>query len=527
VRALTLRTASDPGRELVGNKGVFKGVHPALTAMSVVLVLGFVAFTIADLDSATLVFSATRDWIAQTLVGYYVGVACAALLVTLALMCSRYGRIRLGADGEVPEFSTFSWLAMLFSAAIGIGLPFWGIAEPIQHFGGNPFARMAGVAPGSAEAARVALRVTVFHWGLHGWALYALTGLAMAYFAYRKGLPLAVRSALYPFIGERIYGLPGHAIDLLALFGTIFGTATSLGLGASMMSTGLGELFGVDASLATQVLLIAGISAIATLSAVSGVHRGIRILSEWNIRISAALLVFFLIAGPTLYLLSLLVTMPWDYLRHAIPMGLWIDSDPEARWQSAWTLFYWGWYISWAPFVGMFIARISRGRTIREFLVGALLVSPLMGLVWFCILGGTALNIELTQPAAGLTQTVSENMTLAIYRTLELMDVGFLTWPAGALATVLVATWFITSADSMTLVVCTILSLGNPHPLRRQRIFWGASVGAVAAALLAAGGIETLQAAAIVSALPFSVVMLIMAAALIRSVAREPATRVR
>jgi choline/glycine/proline betaine transport protein len=488
---------------------------------SLALVLGFVVFTIADVERAGAVFGAVRDWIGRTLAWYYVAVVCVVLFSTAWLMLSRYGGIRLGADDDRPEFSTFSWIAMLVSASIGIGLLFWSITEPIQHFQANPFASTAGVEARSPEAAQLAMRIVIFHWGFHGWAVFAFIGLTMAYFSYRKGLPLTIRSALYPLIGKRIYGLPGHAVDLLALLGTVFGIATSLGLGAAQMSTGLEYLFGFDASLLSQILVVAVFTAAATLAAVSGLHRGIRILSEWNIRISVVLLAFILVAGPTSYLLGLYVRSIGDYLWNVVPMGFWVDPDPEAQWQSAWTIFYWGWWISWGPFVGMFIARISRGRTLRSLLVGALLVPTALSMLWLCLFGGTALFIELHGPG-GLVDSVGDDLTSALYRTLELMDVAPWTWPAAAIATLLIGTWFITSSDAATLVICTILALGNPHPLRRHRIFWGVGVGAVAAVLLVAGGLQALQTASIVAALPFSIVLLLMGYGLARSLAREP-----
>ena len=515
------RATGTPHRDLVARSGPLKGVHPVMGITSVVLVSAFVAFTNLDVERAATLFGEVRDWIALHLAGYYVAFACGVLILCLGIIASPYGRIRLGSPDEKPEFSNFSWIAMLFSAAVGIGLLFWSIAEPIQHFEGNPFAATANAPPNGPEAARVAMRVVVFHWGLHGWAIYALVGLSMAYFTYCKGLPLTIRSSLYPFLGDRIFGLPGHVVDLLAILGTIFGTATSLGMGAIQMSTGFNYLFGLEPTTSLQILLIGLISIVAILSAVSGLNRGIRILSEWNIRVSAVLLAFFLIAGPTVYLVQLLFIVPWEYVINFIPMGIWVEPDPEPGWQSTWTLFYWGWYISWAPFVGMFFARISRGRTIRGFLVGAVIVPTLLCIFWLCLFGGTALNIQLTDSASGLAQTVSQDMAASLYRTLELMDVALFTWPVAGLATILIASWFITSADSMTLVVCTILSLGNPHPPNRHRIFWGTSLGLVASALLLAGGLQALQTASIVAALPFSIVLLLMATALVVSLVRD------
>jgi choline/glycine/proline betaine transport protein len=382
---------------------------------------------------------------------------------------------------------------------------------------------MAGATAGSPAAARVAMRVTIFHWGLHPWATYAFTGLAMAYFSYRKGLPLAVRSALHPLIGDRIYGWPGHAVDLLAIFAVVFGTATSLGLGAAQMSTGLGHLSGTALPSMTPVLIASGIGIIATLSAVSGLHRGIKILSEWNIRVSAVLLGFLILAGPTAYLFVLCATSLGDYLRHLVAMGFWLAPDSSGEWQSRWTIFYWAWWISWAPFVGMFVARISRGRTLRGFLFGVLVVPTVLSTLWLCIFGGTALDIELSGPG-GLIEAVGADLTSALYRTLELMEVGFWSWPAAALATGLIATWFITSADSMILVICTILSLGNPHPRRRYRVASGLGLAVLTALLILAGGLDSLQSASIAAALPFSIVMLIMGYGLVKSLLQEPLT---
>jgi choline/glycine/proline betaine transport protein len=509
---------------LVASSGLFKGISPVMGAATLALVLGFSAFTVVDVEFAGKIFGAAGTWIAATLDWYYVVVTNFILLFAVCIILSPYGSLRLGGDDERPEFSTFSWVAMLFSAAIGVGLLFWSIAEPIQHLQYNPFTQLAGVAAGSPEAARVAMRVTLFHWGLHPWALYAFTGLAMSYFCYRKGLPLAVRSALHPLIGEHIYGWPGHAVDLLALFAIVFGTATALGLGAAQMSTGLGYLSGTDPPSFTPILIVAGIGAIATLSAVSGLHRGIKFLSEWNIRVSAVLLAFLIAAGPTAYLLVLCAGSVTGYLRHLVTMGFWLDPDPVSEWQRRWTIFYWAWWISWAPFVGMFVARISRGRTLRGFLFGVLVVPTVLCTLWLCIFGGTALDIELRGPG-GLIEAVDADLTSALYRTLELMGVGLWSWLAAALATGLIASWFITSADSMILVVCTILSLGDPHPLRRYRVAGGVGLAVLTALLVLAGGVVSLQSASIAAALPFSVVMLIMAYGLVKSLAREPLSR--
>ncbi len=338
----------------------------------------------------------------------------------------------------------------------------------------------------------------------------------MAYFAFRKGLPLTIRSALYPILGDKIYGPTGHAVDLLGVFATIFGVATSLGLGVSQMNAGLNYLFGMEISVINQVILIAVISVAATFSAVSGVAKGIRILSELNIKLTAILFLFFLFAGPTVFLLGFYVTSVGDYLWNMIPMGFWTDPNPESQWQGWWTVFYWGWYISWAPFVGMFIARISRGRTVREFLLGVILVPCLVSFLWLSLFGGTALHMELYGDG-GIVAAVNDNLTTALYVTLEALNIEWATWAMAALATLMILTWFVTSADSGTLVICTLLSMGSENPPHKFRVIWGLGVGAVAAVLLLAGGLKALQAASIAAALPFSIVMIMMIIGLLSS----------
>ena len=375
----------------------------------------------------------------------------------------------------------------------------------------------------------LAMRVTYFHWGFHGWAVYVMVGLCLAYFGFRKKLPLTLRSALYPIIGDRIYGPVGHAVDLLAVFGTVFGVATSLGLGVSQMATGLNHLFGIDPGVITQVILIVIISIVATLSAVSGVGKGIRIISEWNIWLSIVLVAFFLFGGPTKWLLGFFVTSVGDYLWNFIPMGFQtFNSEGAAAWQGGWTIFYWGWWISWAPFVGMFIARISRGRTIREFMVGVMFVPTTIAFFWLCIFGGNAIYAELHAAGgvgtAGVAQLVRDwNLPASLYGTIDLVtDISWLNWIMAALATFLLATWFITSSDSGTLVITTMLSMGSDNPPRKFRIVWGLGEGFVAAVLLLAGGLKALQTASIAAALPVSVILLMMTYGIIKSLHEDP-----
>ena len=517
---------------LVAATGIWKGLHPAMGIASKGMVAAFVVFTALNVEFANTIYSAVRGWVESALNWYYISALVIMVFVCLYLMCSRHGAIKLGDDDSKPEFSNFSWFAMLFSAGVGIGLLFFGIAEPMFYFDNtepwgypnNPFADRELVTEMNEERAALAMRVTYFHWGFHGWAVYVMVGLCLAYFGFRKKLPLTLRSALHPVIGDRIYGPIGHAVDLLAVFGTVFGVATSLGLGVSQMATGLNFLFGVDPGTTTQVILIAVISLVATLSAVSGVGNGIRIISEWNIWLSVVLLAYFLFGGPFQWLMGFFVTTVGDYLWNVIPMGFQtFNEEGASAWQGGWTIFYWGWWISWAPFVGMFIARISRGRTIREFMLGVMFVPTTIAFFWLCIFGGNAMYLELTAEGgagtAGIAQLIRDwNLPAALYGTIERMtDVQWLNWIMAALATFLLATWFITSSDSGTLVITTMLSMGDDDPPQRFRIVWGLGEGFVAAVLLLAGGLKALQTASIAAALPVSVIMLLMTLGIVKS----------
>ncbi|MCK5720751.1 MAG: BCCT family transporter [Thiomargarita sp.] len=550
--------------------GFFKDLNPAMSFISIIVIVAFVAFGAIMTETASSIFDQLKNKIILNLNWYYISVVAFFLFFTLWLLFSRYGNIRLGDDDEKPEFSTFAWFAMLFSAGMGIGLIFWSIAEPIYHFQSNPFIQ-EGL---TTEAAEVAMRLTFLHWGLHPWAIYVIVGLSLAYFSYRKKLPLTIRSALYPLIGDKIYGPIGHAVDILAIFGTVFGLATSLGLGAQQMDTGLAHLFGYDSYKTTElkaknayieqnclpisaelekntcienattkfnkpfptnlVILIFLVSIIATWSAVSGIGRGIKILSIVNLSLSIILLFFFLIWGPTRYLMNSLVQNTGDYLAAVIPLSLWTDTYKDSGWQGWWTTFYWAWWIAWSPFVGIFIARISRGRTIRQFILGVLLVPTLLAFTWLSFFGGTAIYLELINQVtdstgtivaavgqAGIVEAVKTDVTIALYTTFETMNVGVMSTIASGIATMLIATYFITSSDSATLVVCTIISNGNKTPPISQRILWGIIEGSVATVLLVMGGLQALQTASIIVALPFSFIILIMVYGLIKSLRQE------
>lgn len=514
----------------IAKSGFLKGLNPTVAIVAKVVVIVFVLFGLLqaetiykalglgpDIPSTT--FEVVKEWILGTLKWYYIGIVAFFLFFVIWLLFSRYGNIRLGDDNDRPEFSYFSWFAMLFGAGMGIGLVFWSIAEPIYHFQDNPFITEAQQE--TPLAAEMAMRITFFHWGLHPWAIYVIVSLSLAYFAYRKKLPLTIRSSLYPLIGDKIYGPIGHAADVLAVFGTVFGVATSLGLGVQQMNTGLNILFGVEISIVNQMLLIAVISLIATASVVSGVGKGIKILSELNLWLSIAILAFFLFLGPTTYLLNQFLESVGDYFQNVIALSLWTDAAKDRPWQGWWTAFYWGWWIAWAPFVGMFIARISRGRTIREFVLGVLLVPSFMAFIWLTLFGGTALHIELFGDG-GIVEAVKSDVTIALYTTFDKMNLGVMGTLGAFVATLLIATYFITSSDSGTLVINTILSMGDEHPPIGHRIFWGLGEGVVAAILLLAGGLSALQTASIVAALPFSVIMLMMIYGLVKALQEEP-----
>lgn len=529
----------------VAQSGVFNGLHPGMSIAAKGMIAAFVIFTVMNVELAGNLYGSIRSWIENGLAFYYITLFSVGFFVCMWLMFSRFGNIRLGDDDSRPEFSNFSWFAMLFSAGIGIGILFFGVAEPIFYFDNagsfgypnNPHADIQGHTEMNMRRAIDAMRVTFFHWGFHGWSFYVLVGLSLAYFGYRKKLPLTLRSSLYPLIGERIHGPWGHAVDLLAVFGTVFGVATSLGLGVSQMAVGLNVLFGIDPGIGTKLVLIAIVSVIATLSAVSGVGKGIRILSEMNIWLSVLLLAVFVLFGPFNWLMALFVTSVGDYLWNLVPMGFWTAADEgNVAWQGGWTIFYWGWWLSWSPFVGMFIARISRGRTIRQFMVGVMFVPTSIAFFWLCMFGGNAIWQELhavggpgAENGAGVIAVVRAwDLPTALFTTIAnifstswMGDMSWMTWPTSLLATFLLFSWFITSSDSGTLVITTILSMGDEDPPKIYRVVWGLGEGVVAAALLLAGGLAALQTASIAAAFPISFVLIAMMLGLIKSLRED------
>ena len=500
----------------IGRVGPFPRVSPPVFITAAVAVLLFVVFGSVFTERAESLFNAIQGGITQYLGWYYILVTSLFVGFVLWLLLSRYGDVRLGDPHEKPEYGYFSWFAMLFSAGMGIGLLFWSVAEPMYHYVTPPF----GAEGETQRAAEVALRTTFFHWGLHAWAIYVIVGLSLAYFAYRHKLPLSIRSAFYPLFGERIYGWPGHIIDIIAVFGTLFGVATSLGLGVKQVNAGLAYLLDIPQTLPIQLGLIAIITLIATASVVAGLNKGVKFLSELNIWISIGLLLLLLAIGPTIFILNTFVETTGRYLHNLVLMSFWTDTIGNSGWAGSWTIFYWGWWIAWAPFVGMFIARVSRGRTIREFTLGVLFVPTLVTFLWLSVFGGTALNLELIN-GGGIAAAVQEDLTTALYVTLDRLPLAGLT---AAVATVVVVTFFVTSSDSGSLVIDMLTSGGELDPPRVQRVFWALLEGVVAGVLLITGGLAALQTASIATGLLFSVVMVLMCISLLKAFRHEPIT---
>ncbi len=495
---------SEPPRKklLDVNPYVFWGANIIIFSM-------VAAATLATKDVGAI-FESIQGGVVDRFGWFYILAMTGFLGFAIWLIFSPHGDLRLGDDDSRPEFSTPSWFAMLFSAGMGIGLLFFGVAEPIEHYLNPPAGR-----PASLGSAREAMGLTFFHWGLHPWAVYALIGLAFAYFSFRKGLPLSIRSALYPLLGERIHGRIGDAVDALAIVSTLFGVATSLGFGASQVNAGLAHVFGVPESGTVQFIIIGTITAAATLSVVSGLDAGVKRLSEINLGIAGLLLLFVLIAGPTAFLLNAFVENIGTYVQHLPENSFWTASfeEPARRtWLSNWTVFYWSWWIAWAPFVGMFIARVSRGRTIKEFLLGVLLAPTLAGFVWFTVFGDTALHIEVFGEG-GISAAVQESVPTAIFAMLEKLPFSSV---SSILCTICVILFFVTSSDSASLVVDTIASGGKEDPPVFQRIYWAVLEGSVAAVLVFAGGLEALQTAAMTTAVPFTFIIIMVCVALYR-----------
>lgn len=450
--------------------------------------------------------------ISQSIGWFLIAAMNGVLVFCVILLFSRFGKIRLGGPNAEPEFTTVAWLAMLFSAGMGIGLVFWSVAEPIMHLADPPMGE-----PGSPEAARRAMQLTFFHWGLHPWGLYAIVGLCLAFFSYNRGLPLTIRSVFYPLLGRRIYGPIGNLIDMIAVVATFFGIATSLGFGVQQITTGVEHVFGLLQTAAMQIILIALITLIATVSVYLGLDGGIRRISEINLYLAGTLLFLVFLFGPTLFILKAFGQNVGSYLQNLIEMSTWTETYDNRGWQIGWTIFYWGWWIAWAPFVGMFIAQISRGRTIKEFLLGTLFIPTGITFLWMTVFGDAAIFAELKE-GVGLSEIVQADVSMALF---ALLDTFPLAKVLALVAIMVIVLFFVTSSDSGSLVIDVLSSGGHTDPPVIQRIFWAVMEGIVAAVLLIGGGLAALQTAAITTGFPFAIVVALMCIGLYKGLANR------
>jgi choline/glycine/proline betaine transport protein len=489
-------------------KRITSRMEPAVFIGSALVVVVFVAFGASQTQLAADWFGSAQAYISEQFGWYYMLSATGFLLFTVWIMVGPKGRIRLGGDDERPQFGRLSWFTMLFSAGMGTGLVFWSVAEPINHYTSPPFGQ-----PETTDALQVALRYSFFHWGLHPWAIYSILGLALAYFHFRRGFPLRPRSILQPLIGDRIDGPIGHFVDILCTVGTLLGVATSLGLGAMQVNSGLAAFTGIGQTVTVQLIIVGSITLIATISVVSGVKHGIRQLSRANMMLAAFLLAYVFLLGPTVYILETLVSGLGLYVQHFPQMSLRLELGQDTEWQASWTLFYWGWWISWAPFVGIFIARISKGRTIREFIVSVLLVPTAVTFFWLSVFGGSALYEEHFADAR-MAGAILDNPATSLHMLLDRLPLQTI---MAVIATLLIAIFFITSSDSGSLVDDMVTSGGHPSPPKSQRVFWACSEGAVAATLLVAGGLQAIQSAAISAGLPMSLLLVLTCISIVRA----------
>ena len=501
-------------------------IHNPVFLISGIAVVIFVFYTIALPEQAAAVFSAMFNFTTKNFDWFLIGAADLVVIFALLLIVTPFGNVRLGGNEAVADYTYLGWFAMLFAAGMGIGLMFYGVSEPLTHFSTSmgeittenglrtDWAPLGAATGDEAGSLRLGMAATIYHWGLHPWAIYAVVALALALFTYNKGLPLTIRSAFYPVLGERVWGWPGHIIDIIAVFATLFGLATSLGLGATQANAGLNELFGIPIGTTSEVVLISLITAVALISVLRGLDGGVKVLSEINMGLAALLALFTLIVGPTVFLL----TFFWDslvaYIEYlpalANPFG-----REDVNFSQGWTAFYWAWWISWSPFVGMFIARVSRGRTVREFIVCVLLIPSLVCVLWMSIFGGTAIHQVLND---GYTAAQDAGLPLQLFKMLDALPLASLTSFIGI---VLVVVFFVTSSDSGSLVIDTITAGGKVDAPVPQRVFWCIFEGAVAIALLIGGGLAALQSMVISTGLLFTLLLLFMCFCIFRGLQDE------
>ena len=488
--------------------------HPVVFVASATLIFLFVVGSLLFRESALHAFTLLKDTLTEAFDWFFIAAVNVFLAVSVYFIFSRHGNIRLGGRKAKPEFGFFTWMCMLFSAGMGIGLVYWSVAEPIIHFQAPP---LNGIPDESPRAANLSMAVTYFHWGLHAWGIYALMGMALAYFAYNKGLPLTIRSTLHPLLGDKVDGPWGNIVDIVASVATLFGVATSLGFGVQQINAGLNYAFGVEQGPQMQAMLIAIITAIATVSVVSGLDVGIRRLSEANMLIALGLMLFIFLVGPTVSFIDALIQNVGAYAGYFLKLSTWMDTYQDDGWRTGWTVFYWAWWIAWSPFVGMFIARISKGRTLREFTLGVLFVPSAMTFIWLSIFGNAAI-FEVLGGDPSMSEAVDANVATALF---ELLTHYPWVQLISTVAMVVIVLFFVTSSDSGSLVIDIITAGGHTSPPIKQRIFWAITEGVVAAVLLLVGGehaLTALQTASIATGLPFAVVIVFIAIGLLRSV---------
>jgi len=509
----------------VGPIGV--DVHQPVFAISSVTIVAFVILTLVFQAQVEPLFNGLREWLTGALDWFFLSAANVFVLLCLVLIVTPLGNVRLGGSEATPDYSYLGWFAMLFAAGMGIGLMFYGVAEPISHFstalGGTTveagartdWAPLGGAAGDEVAAERLGMAATIFHWGLHPWGIYAVVALALALFSYNKGLPLTIRSMFYPIFGERVWGPIGHVIDVLAVLATLFGLATSLGFGAEQAAAGLNFLFGLPQTDSAKVILILAITAVALVSVLAGLDAGVKRLSELNMTLAALLLLFVVVVGPTLLILGGFAQNLWAYVEYlpalANPFG-----REDTNFSQGWTAFYWAWWISWSPFVGMFIARVSRGRTVREFMICVLLIPSIVSVFWMTAFGGTAIHQIAVD---GLGAVEAAPLELKLFEMLAALPLTAITSFVGI---VLVIVFFVTSSDSGSLVIDTITAGGKVNAPVAQRMFWAIFEGLVAIALLLGGGLGALQAMAVSTGFPFAVVLLLGCYAIVRGLWSEP-----
>lgn len=484
-------------------------IHPQVTFFSVAILMTFIVLTMMYQTESKEFFSSFLSAITSGAGWFFILVANLYVIAALYFAFGRFGNIRIGGMNAMPEFSTPAWFAMLLSAGMGIGLMFWSVGEPMFHYA-SPSPMFSSVLAQTPESAQAALTVTFFHWGLHPWAIYALVGLGLAFFAYNRGLPLTIRSIFYPILGNKIYGFWGNLIDTLSVLATMIGIATSLGLGVQQINAGLHFLFDVTISTEIQVILIAIITAIATMSVFTGLDRGVKYLSTANMYLAAIFMAFIIVIGPTSYILGAFTQSLGFYITELPEMSFWTETFKGTDWQQSWTIFYWAWWISWSPFVGMFIARISKGRTVKEFIFGVILIPTLLSFLWMSVFGSAALYAEM-HDGVKLVAAVKEDVSTGMFVFLKSYPFAEV---SSFIAIILVAVFFVTSSDSGSLVIDHLTSGGKLTSPTAQRIFWAILEGIIAAVLLLGGGLSTLQSVAISTALPFAIVILFIIYAL-------------